>query len=310
MKKKVIYELESLHRSNMHINAYEFGEGKESLCIVGSLRGNEVQQTYICSLLVEKLKKYEAEGKLAPGHKITVIPCANTFSLNQDKRFWPQDDTDINRMFPGYYEGETTQRIADVIFSNIKDYEYGVQFTSFYIPGEFSTHIRIMETELNYLEDGKLFGLPYVMVRQPRPYDTTTLNYNWQIWNCKAFSMYTKACESIDNPTAKEACRSVLRFMSAKGILKAAIPGGYQSEIVSEDSVHLVKCSQAGFMRRLVTIDAEVSKGDVVAEIYDPYEHTVLERLTAPCDGIVFFAHSKSLVYAHTAIVKIKAQDD
>ena len=31
-------------------------------------------------------------------------------------------------MFPGYDLGETTQRIADGIFSQIKDYEYGIQF--------------------------------------------------------------------------------------------------------------------------------------------------------------------------------------
>ena len=31
------------------------------------------------------------------------------------------------------------------------------------------------------------FGLPYAFIRTPRPYDTTTLNYNWQIWETKAF---------------------------------------------------------------------------------------------------------------------------
>lgn len=306
MKKNTIYELESLYRSNLHVHTYEFGEGKESVCIVGALRGNEVQQTYICSLLVDKLKQYEKRGLLAPGHKITVIPCINTYSLNQAKRFWPQDDTDINRMFPGYYEGETTQRIAQVVFDAIKDYEYGIQFTSFYIPGEFSTHIRMMRTGLEDLQDSKLFGLPHVVVRKPRPYDTTTLNYNWQIWNCKAFSLYTRACESIDENTAREGCRSVLRFLYEKQILKEPIPGGFQSEIVEEDCMISVKCNNAGFMKRLVTVNDDVNEGDVVAKIYDPYEHTVIEEIIAPCDGTIFFAHAKALVYAHTAIVKIK----
>ena len=26
-------------------------------------------------------------------------------------------------------------------------------------------------------------------VRKPLPFDTTLLNYNWQIWNAKAFSI-------------------------------------------------------------------------------------------------------------------------
>lgn len=62
-----------------------------------------------------------------------MVPSVNHFSINIGKRFWPSDNTDINRMFPGYKEGETTQRIAAGVFENIKDYSYGIQFASFYI---------------------------------------------------------------------------------------------------------------------------------------------------------------------------------
>lgn len=62
-----------------------------------------------------------------------MVLSVNHFSMNIGKRFWPSDNTDINRMFPGYKEGETTQRIADGVFENIKDYSYGIQFASFYI---------------------------------------------------------------------------------------------------------------------------------------------------------------------------------
>lgn len=41
--------------------------------------------------------------------------------MNIKKRFWPTDNTDINRMFPGYDLGETTQRIAAGVFEVIKD---------------------------------------------------------------------------------------------------------------------------------------------------------------------------------------------
>ena len=36
---------------------------------------------------------------------------------------------------------------------------------------------------------GNLFGLPYVVMRKPAPIDTTTLNYNWQIWETNAFTV-------------------------------------------------------------------------------------------------------------------------
>ena len=42
------------------------------------------------------------------------------------------------------------------------------------------------------------FGLPYVILHAPRPFDTTTPNYNWQIWETKAFSLYTNSNGRVD----------------------------------------------------------------------------------------------------------------
>ena len=69
MKKKLIYELKSLYRDSLRVYAYEFGEGEESVCIVGALRGNEVQQMYICSLLIERLKIYEQNNCITKNKK-------------------------------------------------------------------------------------------------------------------------------------------------------------------------------------------------------------------------------------------------
>lgn len=64
------------------------------------------------------------------------------------------DDTDINRMFPGYNKGETTQRIAAGLFEKLQGYEYGIQMASFYMPGEFIHHVRIVKTALDYAAEG------------------------------------------------------------------------------------------------------------------------------------------------------------
>ncbi|MDO4466149.1 MAG: M14 family metallopeptidase [Bacillota bacterium] len=306
MIEKVLYELNSMYRDSFRIRSYEFGKGEESICVIGSLRGNEVQQMYICSLLIERLRQLESKGYLTNTHRIMVIPCANTYSTNMETRFWASDGTDINRMFPGYSLGETTQRIADGLFEQIKDCEYGIQLTSFYIPGHFSTHVRMMKTGLEDIEEAKHFGLASIVVRNPRPYDTTTLNYNWQIWNCKAYSLYTKACEEIDEKTAKEAEEAILRFMYEKGIISYPVAGGYKSEVVEEDRILSIKSTCGGFLKTLVQVDEHVSIGQQVAIIYDPYTHAERESIVSTQEGKIFFVHGKSMVYSHTSIVKIK----
>ena len=148
MRTEIIYESHSLYRDDFQVKAYVFGTGKKSLCVMGTMRGNEYQQLYTCSQLIQFLKKAEREDTLIPGHEIMVIPCANPYSMNIKKRFWPIDNTDINRMYPGYNEGETTQRIAAGIFGKIQEYEYGVQLASNYMPGEFMPYINVMTTGL------------------------------------------------------------------------------------------------------------------------------------------------------------------
>ena len=305
MQKKVIYEIKSLYRDDFQVMGYEFGSGENSVCIVGNTRGNEIQQIYVCSQLVKRLKAMEEEGKISEGHKILVIPSINPYSVNIQKRFWTTDNTDINRMFPGYHLGETTQRIAAGGFEEIKDYRYGMQFTSFYMPGKFTPHVRMMKTGFEDIELAKKFGMPYIILRNTRPYDTTTLNYNWQIWETNAFSIYTTSTNSIDTASAKMAIRSVLTFMNKEGIVEYQGHDGYISSVVDDRDMISVRTKMSGIFEEIVGVGDEVEKGQPLANIINPYEGEIVETLEAPADSIVFFAHDEPITYANTAVYKL-----
>lgn len=305
MRKRVIYEMVGLYRDNFQIIGYEFGEGEKSVCIVGNSRGNEVQQIYCCSKLVKKMRQLEAEGRILGDHKILVIPSLNPYSMNIKKRFWPTDNTDINRMFPGYDLGETTQRIADGVFREIEDYQFGIQFTSFYMPGNFVPHIRLMDEGYSRVETAMQFGLPYVVVRKVRPYDTTTLNYNWQVWDTQAFSLYTTATEQIDQNGAGQAVLAVMNFLSAQGIIRYQGPEVQRSVLVQDTELISVRTSESGIFEPLVKSGEKVVVGQPLASILHPYESELIETLYAPVDGKVFFIHNEPLTYANTAVIKL-----
>ncbi len=305
MKKKTIYEIKGLYRDSFRITGFEFGKGKKSLCIVGSMRGNEVQQLYCCSQLVKKFRQLEEEGRIAQNVKILIIPCCNPYSMNTQKRFWTIDNTDINRMFPGYDLGETTQRIADGIFSGIKDYKYGIQFTSFYMPGEFMPHVRMMDEGYSDVATATKFGLPYVVKRTVRPYDTATLNYNWQVWNTKAYSLYTSTTSRIDKKSAGQAVLSILRFCKELGFVKYHEHGDHPSIIISDKELISVRTAKSGMFEPLVKVGEHIDEGTPLAEIINPYDGTVMETLYSPTRGTLFFMHSDPIIYAETAVIKI-----
>ena len=55
MRKEVLYSLKGIYRENFEIEGYRFGNGEKSACIVGAMRGNEMQHIFICSMLIKVL---------------------------------------------------------------------------------------------------------------------------------------------------------------------------------------------------------------------------------------------------------------
>lgn len=298
--------MKSPYRDDFRIQGFRFGDGARTVAIVGAMRGDEIQQQYICAKIVAALKAIEQQGGINRGYGILVIPSCNPFSMNVSRRFWTMDGTDINRMFPGYYRGETTQRIAAAVFSLLQDYEYGIQLASFYMPGDFVPHVRMLRTCYEDTEGARLFGLPFVTVRRPRPFDTTLLNYNWQIWNTKAYSLYAGQTNYVENATSAQTIDAILRFLSKTGVTNHRVRNaGYESELLNEDELTNITAARAGIFYRLIGAGAEVCRGEILARILDPYDSSVLEEVRAPADGTVFFAHNKPLALQHAIIYRI-----
>ena len=168
MNKEIIFSMNTAFRGEFNIHGYSYGRGDKAACIVGSMRGNEYQQLYMCSLLAQRLAEIEAQGDVVAGKEILLIPTLNYSSMNAEKKKWISDDSDINRSFPGNIEGTATSRIAATLMDRVKDYTYGIQFASFYLQGISIPHVRMMETGTESTSLANLFGMPYVLTGDTR----------------------------------------------------------------------------------------------------------------------------------------------
>lgn len=305
MNKEIIFSMNTALRGEYVIHGYSYGRGEKAACIVGAMRGNEYQQLYMCSLLAQKLADIEAQGDIAAGKEILLIPTANYSSMNAQKKKWISDDSDINRAFPGNPKGPATSRIAAQMLDRISGYSYGIQFASFYLEGESIPHIRMMETGKESTSLANLFGMPYVLTGMNRAFDQVTLNYNWQNKGTQAFSVYSSTTDKIDDASARMAVSSVLRFLTRMGIIKYDCHGGYISSILKEQELVSVKSDEAGFFRRIVGINQEVKRGQVLAEIINPMDGTVKSEITSPTDGITFFVQTSPMVFQNVVAYKL-----
>lgn len=306
MKRDIIYSINSPHRDDFRIHSFTFGSGEKSVAIVGAMRGDEIQQQYACAQLVSQLKELEAAGSIVKGHQITVIPSCNPFSMNVSRRFWTMDGTDINRMFPGYDQGETTQRIAAAVFNYLIGYKFGIQMASFYMPGDFIPHVRMLKTGYEDIDNARLFGLPYVAVREPLPFDTTLLNYNWQIWGTSAYSIYAGQTTHVEHDISQITIEAILRMMYRIGVIdRRPLNNGYESTVIDESNLVNIKSQVAGIFYKLVKAGDIVHKGDILARVINPYDGSTIDEICSPVYGTIFFTHNNPLVLQSALIFRI-----
>jgi predicted deacylase len=320
LKRQTLFTIDTIYRQPLAVEGLFFSDApgaEPAVAVVGALRGDEVQQMYICSLLAGALSRLEQEGGLARGKKILVVPCLNTFSMNIGARFWAVDNTDVNRMFPGYDRGETTQRIAAALFAELRGYAFGVHLTSFYQRGNFMPHVRLWETGYQdaALADG--FRLPYVIHSAPQPYDTTTLAYNLQIFGAQAFSVYSRNTSTIHEKSARRALRAILAFLAAQGCLSAAgaeregapadpaYPDSAAPLHIAADALLTVLSTHGGLYFPSREPGDSVAEGDALASIRDPFTGEEKELVRAPAPGRVFFSHEGNLIAGHDVCFRI-----
>lgn len=89
------------------------------------------------------------------------------------------------------------------------------------------------------------------------------------------------------------------------GIIKYNCHNGHIASILAEEDLVTVKPNISGFFRRTCQINKEVRRGDILAEVLDPYEGNIIDRIVAPVDGILFFAQTSPIVFEHSVAFRI-----
>lgn len=305
MKKDILFTVPSYFRDDMNILGYRFGKGEKSCAVLGALRGNEVQQLYVCARLVAYLREIEKDGGFEPGKSVLVIPTAIGPSMNVGMRLWAPENMDINRRFPGDEHGSTTARIAGALMERLRLYRYGIQLTSFYQAGSFIPHARMMDTGRQNPELACEFGLPYVYVRTARSYDQTTLNYAWQLAGTQAYSLYAGKTHEIDENAADQTLRAIIRFLNGRGIIRSDVTPGHTSTIITNDDMISVSATSAGLLRRVKFAGAHVRRGEQLAFIIGPCDGAVREMLKTPVTGMLFFVQDGPFITEHSPVFQV-----
>jgi hypothetical protein len=299
-------------REDFTIPYHDFGPAAErpKLALVGGLHGNELNGIFVLSRLAEFVRRI-AEGR-QPDQQITerilIVPAVNVLGVNARSRRWPFDKTDINRMFPGYDLGETTQRIAGAVFALTRAAHYRIDVHSSNADFEEVPQVRLYEPSVDERASAMLFGLPAVIERTTDNVFTSTLGHAWHGSGGENFVIQAGRAGDLQLPHCERLFRSLVAFLHHTGIVT-----GIQLAPEEQDS-HYVPLGQtlplisdyAGLYVSHVAVGAWLHAGDLIGHVYDPFLGERRAEIRAPMSGLLSGIRRQPLLYEGDLIARLQ----
>lgn len=311
MKIIEIANFTSLNRAPLVIEGYLF-EGSDpyapSVAIVGAMEGKNILPLYSASKLVDFLKNKIHDKDKIRGN-ILVIPSINSYALNINERFWPLDKTNINTMFPGYELGETTQRIAKKVFDAIRGYTYGIILESREDLSNCIPYVKLFKSGFEDIEGAKTFGFRVVNHRELTPVDTVTLQYNWQLWETKAYSIVCPNKNQIDIDNSNEIFEGIIQFLSKNKLIDYRVLNGFESVIAAQEDIEIAKAPKSGIFITMKKEGTYISKGDVIGQIVHSLNGEIVHTFISACNGMIVCCYKNGLILEGALAFRIIKSD-
>ncbi|MGH7785365.1 MAG: M14 family metallopeptidase [Candidatus Binatia bacterium] len=301
-------------REDFSIPCHDFGPPGErpKLAIVAGLHGNELNGIFVLSRLAEFVRRI-ADGQ-QPGQALTgriiIVPAVNVLGVNTRSRRWPFDKTDINRMFPGYDAGETTQRIAHAVLQATQAAQYKIDVHSSNLDFEEVPQVRLYEPSEDERASAMLFGLPAVIERTTDNVFTSTLGYAWRAAGGESFVIQAGRAGDLQLPHCERLFRSLMAFLHHTGIITGI-------DLAAEDQdAHYFHLGQtfalisdhAGLFVSHVPVGTWLQPGNLIGEVYDAFLGERRAEVRAPVAGLLSGIRRQPLLYEGDLIARLQTR--
>ncbi|HKX11630.1 MAG TPA: M14 family metallopeptidase [bacterium] len=284
-------------------------EGPPDIALVGGVHGDELNGVFVLGRLADYLHRVEA-GKYA-GLKLKgsflIVPAVNVLGLNTRMRLWPFDKTDINRMFPGYDQGETTQRIAAAVLKATEPAKLRIELRSSNQDLEEMPHLRIYDTDDAERKAAEAFGLGTILEKRIDKLLTVSLIQAWKNSGGLSFVLRAGRGGGLQLAYCERLFAALRSFLHHRGFLVDQHCPEPDANLLSYKpaSAFRILSEQAGFFVSHLNPGQWLQAGDLVGILYDGYTGKVKGEVHAPVAGVVLGLRRQPLTFEGDMIAKI-----
>jgi predicted deacylase len=313
---RVLLQMTAPSREDFEVPYHDIGPQDEAprVALVAGVHGNELNGVFVLARLASFLRKV-AEGA-RPGAtllgRVLVVPAVNVLGLNTRARTWPFDGSDVNRMFPGYDRGETTQRIAAALLELTAPARWRLDIHSSNVDFEELPQVRPYDPSDEDRESARGLGLPAVVERPQSPASQATLAGAWRARGGGALVIQAGFAGSLQPLHCERLFRALVDFLERAGLLIGVRLAEPEEDVHSFGPRHVfpIISEHAGWFVSRLEVGQWLQAGEVVGYVYDGFHGELRCEVKTPISGLLSGIRRQPLLCEGDLVARILSRQE
>jgi len=274
------------------------------VALIAGIHGCEYSSIAAVTRFMNELDTAELAGS------ITAVPVVSMRSFVKRSPFVvPEDGKNLNRCFPGTYDGTYTDALARGIFDELiapadalidlhgGDLVEALEPFAIYDPSPVEERARALAIA---------FGLPYVVREEPAEGPGGMTCSAAAAAGIPAIIAEAGGRGQLEDAAVELLVAGVRNALRSLEMLPGPVlPPPEEQRLVG--AFAWLRCRESGFWRAAVPVGAEVADGDLLGRVTSLWGE-VLEEVHAPRDGVVLFLTTSAAVAADGLLLGLGAE--
>jgi hypothetical protein len=282
------------------------------VALVAGIHGNELNGVFVLSRLAAFLHA-AARGE-QPGQelrqRVVIVPAVNVLGLNTLSRRWPFDGTDINRMFPGYDGGETTQRIAHAVLQLTRQAQYRVDLHSSNLEFEELPQVRLYAPNDAERATARHFALPAIIERPMSSVFSSTIGHAWRSAGGENFVIQAGQAGALQPQHCERLFAALVRFLQHTGVVSGTSLSSDDDDVHyfgAEHTAPLIS-EHAGIFVSHLEVGRWLRSGESIGQVYDGFDGELRVEIRAPLSGLLSGIRRQPLLCEGDLVARIQTR--
>lgn len=308
---KDIFRLELAVGENLCIKKNSFvSESKPDgprISIVTGIHGDEMEGQFVCYEVARLVSEHPEYLR----GTIDIYPAANPMGLDMATRFVPKIDMDMNRMFPGNAAGTSAERIAAALVEDIvgSDVCIDVHSSDNYV--REIPQVRLSEEFGDKLLPlAKLMNVDMIWLNASTSVHESTLAHTMNMLGVPTMVVEMGLGMRINQSYGEQVVIGIFNLMHELGVWTGPVYSTQMPVISTDGEVVFIRAEHQGVFIPRIAHNHYVKRGDMIGQIVNVLEGTVVDDIIAERDGLVFTLREFPFVNKGSLIARILWQQE